>query len=122
MGAAIDIPFLEGTTAIFDSTTKYIWTPSNYDETSSDNNIMDEIMEKLNINHGAQCAKDPSDLLYHCICTDKEFSEIYFGFGDTAESDNTFAFEMDDYVEYHDEDSNQKTCNLIFRPARTFIL
>jgi hypothetical protein len=80
---------------------------------------MDEIMEKLNINHGAQCAKDPNDNLYHCICN-KKFSDINFGFGDKDDNDKTFALEMDDYVERHAKDSNQKNCNLLFRPARTF--
>jgi len=51
---------------------------------------MDEIMEKLNINHGAQCAKDPTDNLYHCICT-KQFMSINFGFGDKDDNDKTYS-------------------------------
>lgn len=76
-------------------------------------------MEKLNINHGAQCAKDPNDNLYHCICN-KVFNDINFGFGDKEDTDRTFALAMEDYIERHPKDSNQKNCNLLFRPARTF--
>ena len=63
------ITFREGTKVVFDATTKYIWTPSDdNDKTTEGNDIMEEIKEKLNINHGAQCAKDPEDDLIHCIC------------------------------------------------------